>query len=179
VFQVDASFGHLDVEPAKILALVQSINAISVKVPGFQAAPATAYVVLYSSDGGLATALIYLHYTDLAKSVAYTHDPPSFALTDLPSITEEATEFLESMGFMLDDTAFGTLSQEARAHLMAHTPLFHSDLSQFAKSQQSGDQLPEMEVVEVVEEEQAPQSASVTKADSNKARAIGHVLMSL
>lgn len=148
MFAVDPSFTHVAASRDKVLVLVQSINAISVKVPGHEPGPATAYIVGWDVGDANASAIIYLHYTDSHKAVAYVPSPAVFSITSLPQVTEEATEFLESMGFMLDDSAFGTLVKEQQLKVLGHTPVFHADLKKFALARESED-IPDADIVEL------------------------------
>ncbi|MBI3179431.1 MAG: hypothetical protein HYZ27_07195 [Deltaproteobacteria bacterium] len=123
MFSVDAHFAPQSMQREQVLALTQSMNAITVQVPGFPVAPAMGYVLSYAPTGGQAAVVILLHYSDSNRTVAYVPDEASFPLTDLPRVTEEAAVFLESMGFILDDTAFGTLAPAEQEALLQRTPL--------------------------------------------------------
>ncbi|MEE8409883.1 MAG: hypothetical protein V3T05_09775 [Myxococcota bacterium] len=151
MFTVDPKFTHLDVSGDRVLVLVQSINAVSVKVPGHKPGRATAYIVVWDVGDANASASIYLHYGEDNKAVTYVSEPAVFSITALPQVTEEATEFLESMGFMLDDSAFGTLAKDQQAKVVEQTPLFHADLKEFAAARESND-IAEAEIIEMVPE---------------------------
>jgi len=183
VFSIDTSFTHLAASRDQVLVLLQSINAISAKVPGHQAQPATGYIAAWDVGNGQASAVIYLHFTGTARAAAYGPDPKVFAVTELPRVTEEASEFLESMGYMLDDSAFGTLPPEQQERLVAAAPLFHADLKVWLASRESDDELPEAELVEldaevIDEEPSAPPTAATTGAEALPRDAVGRLLMS-
>jgi len=48
----------------------------------------------------------------------------------------EALQFVESMGFMVDNLNFRNLTVDQRDELMQHLPLFHDDLNEFARRMQ-------------------------------------------
>ena len=175
MFSVDTTFTHLAARREQVLVLIQSINALSVKVPGFPTSPALGYIVGWNAGSGNASAAIYLYFRDKEQAVAYLHDPGVFPLTELPLVTDEAVEFLESMGFMLDDTAYGTRKPEEQVALMERTPLFHADLARFAAVRRGEDVL-EAEVIEaeVIEAEPEPP----TETPTERAQALGRLLMS-
>jgi len=185
VFAVDPSFTHLAARREQVLVLVQSINALSVKVPGFPTSPAMACLVGWDVGNNHATLAIHLHFAKSKKGVAYLHEPKVFAITDLPDVTAEAVEFLESMGFMLDDAAYGTLKPEEQVALMERTPVFHQDLARYASSHEGREQgdagdIPEVEMIEVAEKSPAaiePQGPQ-TNEPSERSRAFGRMLMS-
>ncbi len=125
MFSVDANFARQAIQREQILALTQSMNAITVQVPGFPVAPAMGYVLAYTPEAGKAAVAIVLHYTDSGRMVAYVPEPKRFPLTELGGVTDEAVVFLESMGFILDDTKFGTLAPADQEALLTRVPLFH------------------------------------------------------
>jgi hypothetical protein len=186
VFSVDPSFTHLDATANRVLALLQSINAISVKVPGFEAAPATAYVAAWEAGAGVAMAVIYLHYTQIHRCVAYEPEPREFAMTDLPTVIDEAKDFLESMGFMLDDPVFGTLAPDRKQRLIDRTPVLHRDLRAFAAARETevsaGGEV--VELTEAIADADtgapvpAPAEEKPAPDDPKRAEAVGKVLMS-
>jgi hypothetical protein len=175
VFTVDPRFTYLAARRDQVLALIQSINAVSVKVPGYQASPAIAYIVVWHEGSGSASAAIYLHYKEQNTSSAYVYNPRIFPMTELPEVTVEATEFLESMGFMLDDTSYGTRRPEEQIALIERTPLFHRDLAKFAMSGDDSE-IPEAVIVEVIEP--ADSEIPAPQQPAERTRAIGRLLMS-
>jgi hypothetical protein len=177
VFAVDPTFAHLAARREQVLVLIQSINALSVKVPGFPTSPAMGYIVGWDVGSGNASAAIYMYFSEKQQSVTYLYDPRVFSLTELPQVTEEAVEFLESMGFMLDDTAYGTRKPEEQVALMERTPLFHTDLARFDAARR-GDVVAEAEVSEVPVAEVAQQAPVAGEAPSERAQALGRLLMS-
>lgn len=175
MFTVDPSFTYLAVSGDRVLALAQSINASSVKVPGMPVEPATAYIVAWSAPGGGASAVIYLHYAASGTAAAYTYAPRTFPATELAGVLDEAREFLESMGFMLDDLAFRSQSPERQAALMARAPVFHADLTAFAKAREldvssEAAFVSDTEIEAVTEESTEP---------APRAQAVGRLLASL
>lgn len=185
MFSVDSSFTHLAVPRDRVLTLLQSINAISVKVPGVQAAPATAFFAAWELGDGAASAVIYLYYTRMHRCAAYAPEPREFAITKLPAIIEEAKEFLESMGFMLDDPGFGTLAADQKQRLVSRTPLFFRDLEAFAAARENDEPAGAagFEQVDttpgvVAPVEAAPVVDKPAQDDRKRAEAIGRLLMS-
>jgi hypothetical protein len=139
------------------------------------------YFVGWDVGRGNASAAIYLHLSAEDQAVAYLRDPRTFSLMQLPEVTAEAVEFLESMGFMVDDAAYGTLKPEEQVALMERTPLFHADLAKFAASRH-GEGFAGAEAVETIaaptpgEAPAAPEPAA--SSPSERAQAIGRLLMS-
>jgi len=151
MFNLEPTFTHLDRAREHVLTLVVSINAVSVKVPGIPPSPAMAYIAAWDAGGGRAGTVIYLYYSAPNRAAAYLWEPKEFPVGELPHVLDEAREFLESMGFMLDDSGFRALAPNAQSDLMAHNPLFHKDLARFA-AEREANELPEADLVEMAPE---------------------------
>jgi hypothetical protein len=185
VFNIDPSLTHLGARREQVLRLIVSINAVAVKVPGIPTSPAMAYIAAWDAGAGLASVVIYLYYSAANRAVGYTFDPTRFPMADLSRVIDEAHEFLESMGFMLDDSGFGTLKPDDQRAIIERTPLFHKDLSGFAAARDA-QELPEADFVEdaaaaapAPAAEKAPPSTGVAASTSTeRAQKIGRLLAS-
>ncbi len=124
LFSIDQSFTHLALRREQVLVVVHSINAVTVKVAELPPSPAMGYFVAWDTGRGQAAALIHLWYTELGRAVVYVYEPRAFPITALPQVTDEAWQFLESMGFMLDDAGYGTRRPEEQVALLERLPLF-------------------------------------------------------
>lgn len=187
MFSLDKSFTHLSVRPEQVLGLMQSINAVSVKVPGMPTEPATAFLVGYTLGPAEASLIIHLYYANQNRCAAYVPNPRTFPVAHLGPVKEEACEFLESMGFMLDDPDFPGRPQEEQLSLMAHTPVFHP-MEKFAEARRSATDeggLPEAELVIEEDDEDGedrepePSVSAAASEPSKRAQAIGRLLVSL
>jgi hypothetical protein len=172
VFNVDPSFSSLTVRREQVMVVVHSINAVSVKVPGFPTSPAMGYFVAWDAGRGTAAAGIYLHYAELNRAAAYTCEPSAFPITALPQVTEEATAFLESMGFLVDDAAYGTLRPEEQVALLERIPIFHRDPATLSGPR------PAPVAGAAPNAVPAARQAPASTESSARAQAVGRVLMS-
>jgi hypothetical protein len=178
VFSIDATFTHVPGDSSRILFLHQAINAVAVKVPGMPLEPATAYVAAWQAPGG-ASLVIYLHYKGTNQRVAYCPSPAVVPTDEVEVQRSEAADFLESMGFLMDDTGFAALSPAQQAAIMARTPLFHADLENFKKGREL-DTTSDAEFIgdgEVVEEAPSPDTVRVPKLNP-RSQAVARLLMS-
>ena len=178
VFNIDLSFTHLAVRREQVLTLLVSINGVAVKVPGIPTSPAMAYIAAWDVGGGRASAVIYLYYNAINRAVGYSPESRQFLMTDLPQMLDEAREFLESMGFMLDDSAFRTLKPEQQHAIIERIPLFHQDLSRFAAARDA-QEIPDADLIEVAPAAaSASQPATVTPTSTERAQKVGRLLSS-
>ncbi|MBI5511999.1 MAG: hypothetical protein HY903_24845 [Deltaproteobacteria bacterium] len=134
MFAIDSARTHLAVGREHILALVASINGVAVKVPGIQAGSAMATIAAFEVGRGQVSVVIYLYYAAANRAVFYVPEPRELERGQLPQVMDEAREFLESMGFMLDEVPFAGLDPAAQTALCERMPLFSQDLAKFAAS---------------------------------------------
>jgi hypothetical protein len=58
------------------------------------------------------------------ENVVYVHDRRQLTVDEYGEVEVEALQFLESMGFMLDNLNFRNLSPQAQAETLKRIPLF-------------------------------------------------------
>lgn len=150
MFELDPRTKHLEASPDRVLILLHSVNAVSVKVPGYPVEPAKAYVAAWEAGDGAASVLIYLHYGESNRAAVYRPSPAVFPIGDLPDRIEDARLFLESMGCLLDDMSFAQQPPERRQALVRTLPLFHASPESFAVAREA-EELPEANVVALEE----------------------------
>lgn len=160
MFTLDPDFTHLDVPREQLLTLLASINAVAANVPGIPTSPAMAYVAVWQTEPNLGQMVIYLYYRAHDRAVGYRPDPAKFPLLQLSELMDDAREFLESMGFMLDDLAFRAMPAALQEATLTRLPLFYRDLKVFAQAREASEVV-EGEVVALVDEEATPTPTAV------------------
>jgi len=118
-----------------IVALYESTNQPLVHVPGKSAQAAQAAIVASRLGRGFEI-VIALTFLDSAENVLYTPDQ----LVDdvgLPEKIEEALNFAESMGFILDSAGWAALDAERRDELRSRLPAFRAPTQQKTVSKAS------------------------------------------
>jgi len=155
VFALDPNFTHLDVPREQLLTLLASINAVATNVPGIPTSPAMAYVAVWQTEPNFGQMVIYLYYRAHDRAVGYRPVPAKFPLLQLSELMDKAREFLESMGFMLDDLAFRAMSDALQEATLTRLPLFYRDLKIFAQAREANEVV-EGEVVALVDEDATP-----------------------
>src|SRR5687767_999070 len=124
MFTIDPSFTHLAIKPERLIGIIQSINSATVMVPGMPSEQASAAIVAWDLGGGRIGLAIHLHYAKLGQAVMYVPQPKQVSAAELAEVTREAIEFLESMGFMLDNPGFTEKSPAEKAALVAEAAAF-------------------------------------------------------
>jgi type IV pilus assembly protein PilF len=132
MFNEDPARTHVSAGRDMIVALYESTNQPLVQVPGKSAQAAQAAIVASRLGRGYEI-VIALTFLDTAENVLYAPDQ----LVDdagLPENIEEALNFAESMGFILDSAGWAALDGERRDELRSRLPAFRAPTQQKAVS---------------------------------------------
>ena len=124
MFNEDPARTHVSAGRDMIVALYESTNQPLVQVPGKSAQAAHAAIVASRLGRGYEI-VIALTFLESAENVLYTPDQ----LVDdagLPEKIEEALNFAESMGFILDSAGWAALDGERRDELRSRLPAFRA-----------------------------------------------------
>jgi type IV pilus assembly protein PilF len=135
MFHEDPARTHVSVARDAIVALYESTNQPLVQVPGKSAQAAQAAIVASHVGRGYEI-VIGLTFLESRENVLYA---PDRVVDDagLPDQMEEALNFAESMGFILDSAGWGSLDAERRDELRSRLPVFHAPTQQRTASKAS------------------------------------------
>ena len=134
MFQPNPALTHIAADRSQVVALIESINHPHIGVPGYDPQVTHAYVVGVRRHDGLFDLFVYLYLTEDQRAVVYTHTGGPVDLAHYPEVEAEALNFVESMGFMVDNANFRSLPPEQQQALMQSVPCFHADLAAWAAS---------------------------------------------
>src|SRR4051812_17912491 len=124
MFSEDPARTHVSAGRDSIVALYESTNQPLVQVPGKSAQAAQAAIVASRLGRGYEI-VIALTFLESGDNVLYT--PEQFVDdAGLPERIEEALDFAESMGFILDSAGWAALDGERRDELRARLPAFRA-----------------------------------------------------
>ncbi|MCA1828251.1 MAG: tetratricopeptide repeat protein [Myxococcales bacterium] len=121
MLQEDPSRTHLAAEPEQIAALYEGTNQPLVQPTGRTAQPAQAAVIALQ-EGALYEVVVALTLTESGENIIYTGPPVQ--KKDVKSAIDEALNFAESMGFILDASGWAKLDEERRSELLDRLPAF-------------------------------------------------------
>ncbi len=121
MLQEDPRRTHVPAEPHRIVALYESTNQPLVQPVGRTAQSAQAAVVALQ-EGAVFDVVVALTLADSGENVVYAG--PRVREKELSQALEEALNFAESMGFILDASGWQNLDEEHRAELIERIPAF-------------------------------------------------------
>ena len=126
MFSIDERFRGLPASREQVLALYQSINSPHLAIPGKPAGPAQAFVLGLRGSGGFAV-FIYLFLSEAQDCAVYVPGRRTSSQEEYHQDEAEALAFVESMGFMMDDTHFRSLPPPSQDEQLKTLPVFYKD----------------------------------------------------
>ena len=121
MLQENPRITHLPAEPQRIAALYLATNQPVVQPAGRTAQSAQAAVVALRVRG-VFQVVVALTLSESGENVIYAGPPVKQA--EVQQAVEEALNFAESMGFILDASGWTNLDEAHRAELLERTPAF-------------------------------------------------------
>ncbi len=122
MFEPDPGITHLSARREQVVAVVESINQPQVSVPGRPPQPVSCHLIGLRGPDGLAI-LIALHLPRTGEDVVYVHERRQLTVEGYREVELEGLQFLESMGFMLDNLNFRNLQPEQQEQVLRRIPL--------------------------------------------------------
>lgn len=119
--------------PGDVVTIYESMNNVQVHSAGKDPEPAKAYLVGFRNARGSFSMVAYLHFAASRSRDLYAPDPPDFELDRYSVEEDEGVQFLESMGYMMNNLNYRMLSPEQQADLQKELPIFWQHLDEFAK----------------------------------------------
>jgi len=122
----------------QVVAIIESINSPNIAIPEFGAEPTKAYLVGCLTPAGGASLFCYLLQLDINRPIIYISNPPEVALDQYALLESESIQFVESMGFMLDNMGFRSLPPGEQRALFESLPPFREQQQRMAGSLNMG-----------------------------------------
>ncbi|MFN7130576.1 MAG: social motility and stimulation tgl protein [Myxococcales bacterium] len=128
MFTADPRITHIPVTREQVVALHASLNKPSIAVPGKAAQEVQAYIIGVRNPAGYFGLFVYLFLMQSGDAVVYIdHDRLRLDAHAFADAEGEALAFVESMGFMLDNLNYRSLSPEQQQELIQTLPCFTRD----------------------------------------------------
>jgi hypothetical protein len=108
----------------QVVALVESLNQPQVSVPGKPSQAVQGYLCGLRNANGTFSIVVALHLPRSGENVVYLGPRRQLTLEEYRGAELEGLQFLESMGFMLDNLNFRNLSPALQAETLKRVPLF-------------------------------------------------------
>lgn len=114
---------YLDADREQIIRLFMSFNEPMVAPSGHPAQPTRAYIVTLKEASGFAV-YIYLYLTIQKEGILYKCANELLTEDACKDAENEAIQFAEGMGHLIDDLKFNYLEISEQMKLMSYLPLF-------------------------------------------------------
>ncbi|HEU4385111.1 MAG TPA: hypothetical protein VFR85_16625 [Anaeromyxobacteraceae bacterium] len=125
MFKPDPSLHFVQVGRDQVVALVESINQPQVSIPGKTSQAVQGYLCgLRNPSGNTFSILVSLFLPKAGETVVYVHDRRQLSLEDYRQAEIEGLQFLESMGFMLDNLNFRNMDPAQQEATLKRIPVF-------------------------------------------------------
>jgi len=124
VFKPEPSITWVPATREQVVAVIESINQPQIGIPGKP--PQQVFGHLVGIRNGNATFSIYvaLHLPKSGENVVYVYDQRQLTVEEYREVEIEGLQFLESMGFMLDNLNFRNLAADVQDQTLGRIPLF-------------------------------------------------------
>jgi hypothetical protein len=123
-FKPEPSITWIPATREQVVAIVESINQPQVSVPGKAPQQVTGHLCGIRNANGSFSIYVALHLPKTGENVVYVHGRRNLGVDDYRDVEVEGLQFLESMGFMLDNLNFRNLSPEVQETTLKRIPLF-------------------------------------------------------
>ena len=148
MYVLDEKRTSIPLKDRRVLTLIQSINLPMIAAADYPAEETQAFVItLQANDESLET-YIYLHLSQTNQCVLYSFSEIPFLADRMEEAETEALDFVESMGFIMDNLRFHKLSAAEKNSLQKELPVFYPKLANFApvlaarKKERPSDEIP-------------------------------------
>lgn len=135
MFDIHPEMKSIQVGREQIVTIIESINSPMVAAASKPLEPAKSFILGVRNTSGLFSIYVYLHLLQSKECMIYLHDPPEVPMESYHDTELEALQFVESMGFMVDNVNFRNLAPEQQITLMEEMPMFVEDLEAFDRQQ--------------------------------------------
>lgn len=124
MYRPDPTIPFVAAAREQVVALVESLNQPQISIPGKPPQLVQGHLCGLRNANGTFSLLIGFYLPQTAENVIYAHDPREVTRDEYPAAEAEGLQFLESMGFMLDNLNFAHLSAEQQQHTLQRIPIF-------------------------------------------------------
>jgi hypothetical protein len=124
VFSPEPSLAFVPAVREQVVAVVESINQPQVSIPGRSTQPVVGHLCGLRNGNGTFSIYVGLHLPKTGENVVYVHERRQLSVEQYRDVEVEGLQFLESMGFMLDNLNFRNLSPDVQDQTLRRIPLF-------------------------------------------------------
>ena len=123
-FKPEPSIAWVPVVKEQLVAVVESINQPQVSIPGKASQQVFGLLAGVRNGNGTFSIYVGLYLPKAGENVVYVHDRRQLTVDEYREVEVEGLQFLESMGFMLDNLNFRNLAHAQQLETLKRVPLF-------------------------------------------------------
>ena len=123
-FKPEPSLTWIQATRESVVAVVESINQPQVSIPGKTSQQVFGHLAGVRNANNSFSIYVGLHLPGTGENVIYVHDRRQLTVEEYRDVEVEGLQFLESMGFMLDNLNFRNLAPEMQDNTLKRIPLF-------------------------------------------------------
>ena len=124
MFSPEPSLAFVPAAREQVVAVVESINQPQVSIPGRPTQAVVGHLCGLRNGNGTFSIYVGLHVPKTGENVVYVHERRQLSVEQYRDVEVEGLQFLESMGFMLDNLNFRNLSPDVQDQTLRRIPLF-------------------------------------------------------
>ena len=124
MFQPEPSLTWIPAAREQVVAIVESINQPQVSIPGKASQQVSGHLVGIRNANGTLSIYVALHLPKSGENVVYVNDRRQLTVEEYRQVEVEGLQFLESMGFMLDNLNYRNLGPDVQEKTLGRIPLF-------------------------------------------------------
>jgi hypothetical protein len=124
VFQPDPTLAFVPATRERVVDVIESINQPQISIPGKAPQAAHGHLCGVRSAEGGCTVYVSLYLPQSVENVIYVHEPREVPVAAYREAVAQGLQFLESMGFMLDDLRFRNMAPDLQQRTLERVPLF-------------------------------------------------------
>ena len=124
MFQPEPTVTWIPAPREQVVAIVESINQPQVSIPGKASQQVSGHLVGIRNGNGTFSIYVALNLPKTGENVVYCHTRRQLTVEEYRDVEVEGLQFLESMGFMLDNLNFRNLAPEVQDSTIKRIPLF-------------------------------------------------------
>jgi hypothetical protein len=137
LFRPDPTIAFVDATRERVVALVESLNQPQISIPSKPSQAAHGFLCGLRTSSGALSLYVGLYLPQSVENVIYVYEPRELGLDAFRAARTEGLQFLESMGFMLDDLRFTNQNPEQQERTLKRVPIFSRPASSPASKTQS------------------------------------------
>ncbi len=124
MFQPDPTIPFVPAGREQVVALIESINQPQVSIPGKPTQAVQGFLCGLRNRDNTFSIYVGLFLPKTGENVVYAHDRRHLGLEEYREVEIEGLQFLESMGFMLDNLNFRNLAPSLQEATLKRVPIF-------------------------------------------------------